>query len=326
VSRMLKGHDAEASAPGKVILLGEHAVVHGRPAIAAPVRDVRAQARVRGAPLGQGCWIVAQDVGREYALDTTYGDEWALPLQTTVRNTLTLFDVARLDVTITVRSDVPFARGMGSGPAVASSIVRALAAYLGRDISAEEVSQLVYQTEVLLHGTPSGIDNAVVAHERPVYFCRGQPMEFVRVGAPLTLVIADTGIPSRTRDAIDRVRQGLQGESDRFNALFDSIAVAVDTARDALETGDAPLLGRTMDTNGDLLEDLGVSCPELDRMVGLAREAGALGAKLSGGGLGGCMIALAPGGDQGAGVGEAIAAALRKGGAARVMSTHIAAR
>ncbi len=279
-----------ACAPGKVILFGEHAVVHGRPAIAVPVTEVHAQAQIEPARTGQGTVIVAPDLGYRAALCEAGDDD---PLARIVRLTLAAIKAERdPDLTISVTSLVPIARGMGSGAAVSTAIVRALAKHFGRWLSSRAISDLVYQTEVLYHGTPSGIDNTVVAFEKPIYFIKDEGWEVFWVGAPFLLAVADTGIASSTKEVVGDLRRRYQAEPDCYDLLFDRVGEIVVDARTAIETGDMEALGRLMDRNHSLLQELGVSCPELDRLVATAREAGALGAKLSGAGWGGNMIAL----------------------------------
>jgi len=288
-----------ASAPGKAILVGEHAVVYGRPALAVPVSDVRARATVRTGSVGQGLVIRATDMGMMVSLHESDGGAAAVPLRLTVTNTLDLLKVdPNPDLVLELSSQIPIARGMGSGPAVATAIVRALCTWYDHGLSDQAISDLVYETEVVLHGTPSGIDNTVVAYERPVYFCRntdGPPHEMrtLSVGSPLLLVIADTGLGASTREAIDRVRAAWEADKATYEAMFDQIGGLVETSRQAIAQGDVETLGEQMNDNQTILQQLGVSNGALDHLVSVARRAGALGAKLSGGGLGGCMIALA---------------------------------
>ncbi len=183
------------------------------------------------------------------------------------------------------------------------------------------LSALVYEVERLHHGTPSGIDNTVIAYEQPVYFVRGRPPEPFAIGRPFTLVIADTGIRSPTRIAVGDVRASWQAEPARFEALFDRVAAIVEAARTAIAVGEPQELGPLMDQNHVLLQEMGVSCPELDTLVAAARSAGALGAKLSGAGRGGNMIALVT-----AETAETVADALRAAGATQVIVTEVAAR
>lgn len=307
-----------ASACGKVILLGEHAVVYGRPAIAVPISGLRATAEVHGRPEG-GVLIEAHDL---QVVSRLPGDEATSPLALTAANTLRHLglDAAQLGLRIVVRSDVPIARGLGSGPAVATALVRALAQHLGRALSAEQVSALVYRTEVLLHGTPSGVDNTVVAHEAPVWYVMGQGPEFLLVGVQLNLVIGDTGVSASTREAVADVRRGWEANASRYERLFDAIEHIVGEARACLVEGRLGRLGELMDANQALLAKLGVSSAELDGLVATARAAGAFGAKLCGGGRGGCMVALVARGSQ-----VQVAEALRVAGAVRVMTSTVVA-
>jgi mevalonate kinase len=312
------------SAAGKIILLGEHAVVHGRPAIAVPVSAVRAYADVEAGSADQGIVIVAADLDRRYRLDDPDAEEHGAPLQTTIRNVLThLGEENPPPMVITVRSDIPIARGMGSGTAVATAIVRAVSQHLNRYLSAQDISDLVYRTEIIFHGTPSGIDNTVVAFEKPVYFVRDRERRVFWVGRPFDLIIADSGVPSRTRDAIAEVRRRWEADRAHYEQLFDAVGVAVDAGYSAVTEGDIAGLGVLMNRNQQLLRELGVSTPELEHLIDAARNAGALGAKLSGGGMGGCILALVGEASDAAYVRERIAAALLMAGAQRVIPTTV---
>lgn len=281
---------ARGYAPGKVILFGEHAVVYGRPAIAVPVSEVQAEAHVESGEPGQGVVILAPDLGRRLALRDAGDDD---PLAHIVRQTLQAIKRdADPDLTLTLTSTVPIARGMGSGAAVSTAIVRALARHFGHWFSSRSLSALVYQTEVLYHGTPSGIDNTVVAFEKPVYFVKDQGWEVFWVGQPFLLAIADTGVESSTREVVGDLRRRYEADPDRYSPLFDRVGQIAVEARAAIEQGQPGELGHLMNENHALLCDMGVSSPELDRLVLAAREGGALGAKLSGAGWGGNAIAL----------------------------------
>lgn len=286
----MKGH---ASAPGKIILCGEHAVVYGRPAIALPLSGIRAHASVTAGAAGLGIRFDAPDLRRRWLLSAAPNDPLSALALTTLRR---LEAVEMPDIQITVTSDIPIASGLGSGAAIATAIVRALAAVFGRDLSAAEVSALVYESEQRYHGTPSGIDNTVIACEQAIWFQRrSEPphlIEPLSIAAPFTLLIGDTGVRSATRLPVGEVRRRWQNDPARYEALFDQVADVVHQARRALADGDLAALGPLLTRNQNLLEQIGVSSPELERLVAAARRAGAAGAKLSGGGWGGVMIAL----------------------------------
>lgn len=309
-----------ASAAGKAILLGEHAVVYARPAIAVPVAGVRAEAEVMTLPPGEAGVIIAEDLGHTFALDGEDQADGGHALRITARNTFDQLGIGESErnLRIALRSHIPIARGMGSGAACAAAIVRGIAAHLGYHLTSRAVSDLVYRTEVIHHGTPSGIDNTVVSYEKPVYFVRGRTIDVFWVGTPFSLLIADTGIASKTMDTVRDVRLAWQANPARHESLFDAIGQAVDEAREAISLGDLARVGWLMNHNHRLLQTLGVSCDELDALVEAARSAGAIGAKLSGGGKGGCMIALVS-----EDVRERVASALLLSGAASVIYTTV---
>ncbi|HEX6384999.1 MAG TPA: mevalonate kinase, partial [Anaerolineae bacterium] len=223
----------QATAPGKVILFGEHAVVYGRPAIAVPVTQVRASAVVTPG-LSEGVRLVAPNLGIDVFLAEATEDD---ALAAAVRQVQQAAGLASLpNLSIMVRSDIPIASGLGSGAAITAAVIRALALYLDLPdlLSSERVSALTYEVEKIHHGTPSGIDNTVVAFEQPVYFRRRQPknqIETFRVAAPLRLLIGDTGIRSSTRAVVLDVRRQWEAELARFEALFDACGRIAESAR-----------------------------------------------------------------------------------------------
>ncbi len=308
-----------ATAPAKLILCGEHAVVYGRPAIALPLADIRASAMITPAQPGGGPIIAAPDLGGQWRV----ADRPADPLSGLVMTLIERFG-APADVMITIRSAIPIASGMGSGAAIATAITRALLACAGVTLPAQTISELVYESERGYHGTPSGIDNTVVAFEQPIWFQRRpQPpplIEPVQIGAPLTLVVGDSGVRSPTRLPVGALRERWHADPPRYEALFDQVAALVTAVRAALANGAVDAIGPLLNANHELLREMGVSSPELDRLVTAARAAGALGAKLAGAGWGGVMLALTTP-DQASGIAEA----LRAAGAANALITTIAA-
>ncbi|HEX7587116.1 MAG TPA: mevalonate kinase, partial [Anaerolineae bacterium] len=157
-----------ATAPGKIILFGEHAVVYARPALAVPVLQVRAQATIE--PRAGPVEIDAADMGQQYALHDAPPED---PIATMIERTCARLGVTPQDFVIRIRSTIPVARGLGSGAAVSVAVGRAVAKFLGHELPREELSALAFEVEKLHHGTPSGIDNTVIAYEQPVYFVRG---------------------------------------------------------------------------------------------------------------------------------------------------------
>ena len=186
--------------------------------------------------------------------------------------------------------DHPLAAGLGSSAATSVAVLKALSEFLGRPLEKAELNRLAYEVERAHHGSPSGIDNTVITYEQPVFFRRGEPFQPLEVAAPLILLVGDTGVPGSTAEAIAGVRR--LRDADPQRGRLDRIGRLAETARDHLLAGSVTALGPLMDKNHRLLEQIGVSSAELERLVTAAREAGAYGAKLSGGGRGGNMIAL----------------------------------
>lgn len=307
---------ATGEAPGKVILVGEHAVVYARPAIAVPVWETRATASVLQSPRGSGCTIDAHDMGEELLLAEAGERE---PLALVTRLALQQLGLGPdPDWRIQVRSDIPVASGMGSGAAVSAAVVRAIFREAGTEPEPETVSALVYASEEIHHGTPSGIDNTVVAYGRPVWFVRGQQPEVFSSARTFALAIADSGMASSTRVMVEGVRARRERSQQAYHACFDEIGEISRKARAAIEAGRPEALGPLFDRNQRLLEQIGVSTPQLEHLVQAAREAGAGGAKLSGAGGGGNVIALVTAERV-----EAVSDALRSAGARRVIVTTV---
>jgi len=306
---------SKASAPGKIILFGEHAVVYGQPALAVPVTQVQADVRIDRI-FSSGIRINAPDVRLNEKLDALAPTH---PLAATVRNTLHALQADSLsNVVILVRSSIPVASGLGSGAAVSVAIIRALAKQLKKDLTNEQVSALAFETEKLYHGTPSGIDNTVITYAKPVYFVKNQPIEVFNVKYPFMIVIGDTGVPASTKESVRDVRIQHHKRPARYETLFATIGSIAKTARQLIESGMPESLGPLMDENHAMLRSMDVSSPELDHLVEAARAGGALGAKMSGGGRGGNMIALAQASNAGA-----VARALKEAGAVNTIITRI---
>ncbi len=352
-----------ASAPGKIILFGEHAVVYGRPALAAPVTQVHVDVEVSDSPRA-GIWIRAPRVDLHAELNSLPSDH---PIAAVIHNFLFLSRTspspARAErsasgdeagrgvrserfpnLDIRIDSTIPVASGLGSGAAVTVALLRALSLHLNHPMTDEEVNAFAFEIEKLHHGTPSGIDNTVVTYAKPVYFIKrpsspivggaGSGVEIFRAAKPFTIVIGDTGIPAPTKESVGDVRKLWEADKNRWETVFDQIGNIAKQARRVIEGGTANLesdgspsssqeqtlhkLGQLMNRNHALLQEMTVSSPELDRLVEAARTAGALGAKLSGGGRGGNMIALVR-----PEMAEAVSRSMREAGAKGAIVTII---
>ncbi|MBI1277050.1 MAG: mevalonate kinase [Anaerolineaceae bacterium] len=280
------------SAPAKIILLGEHAVVYGQPSLAVPLSSLRTYAEIVNLPKGSGLKVVAADLNNQEFYVNSASQEIDSPLFTAAWLLLNHLDCPPPDATITLHSDIPIASGMGSGAAITTALFRALLLALNQSLSSEKLNALAYEVEKIHHGTPSGIDNTVIVFEQPIYFVRGQPIERLTIGKPFVLLVGNTGIGSSTKSVVSDVRTLYEANVEFITEKFNSIGELVRSGRKAIELGDHLNLGKIMYDNHQFLQEISVSSPSLDMLVDAARTSGALGAKLSGAGRGGNMIAL----------------------------------
>jgi len=313
----------KASAPGKIILFGEHAVVYGRPALAVPVTQVHADVEITDSD-SAGIWIQAPDINLHAELNTLPSDH---PIASVIHN---LFFLSRVSpfpsLNLKITSTIPVASGLGSGAAVTVALTRALSAHINYAMTDEQVNAFAYEIEKLHHGTPSGIDNTVITYAKPVYFIKNQVVETFKVSQPFTIVIGDTGISAPTKESVADVRMLWEADKAKWESLFDRAGAIVNQAREKIESGKPAVstvevwndLGALMNQNHALLQEMTVSSLELDTLVTAALNVGALGAKMSGGGRGGNMIALVRP-DQA----ESVARSLMEAGAKHTIITQV---
>jgi mevalonate kinase len=273
---------ARASAPGKVILLGEHAVVYGHAALAAALErrvhvelvaadDLRVELRAPEGPL-----TAPAELGRAVA-------EMAAAVGIAPR------------FVVRVRSELPLGAGLGSSAALGVALARAVSEHAGRDCPDDRAAELALGFETFFHGAPSGVDPAVCARGGAILFRRGSPPEVsvVRLSRPIALAIALTGILRGTRSTVLPLSQRRAERPDLYEPMLAFLGDLSRGGAEALVRGDLADLGVRFDAAHGLLVALGVSCPELDGAVAALRRAGALGAKLTGAGGGGAAIGLA---------------------------------
>lgn len=305
----------KASAPGKIILFGEHAVVYGHPALAVPVTQVHVDVEIVESSRA-GIWIHAPIIDLHAELNSLPADH---AIAAVILKAIRRFDISPLpDLEVNISSTIPVAAGLGSGAAVSVALIRALSLAFSRPMTDHEVNVLAYEIEKIHHGTPSGIDNTVITYGKPVYFMKDRSTEVFKVGKPFTIVIGDTGILAPTKESVGDVRRLWIRDQFPIENIFNEIAQIALIGRRSIESGRTEMLGELMDHNHAFLQELTVSSPELDHLVEAARKAGALGAKMSGGGRGGNMIALVEQAQA-----ESVAAALMSAGAKRTIITEI---
>lgn len=283
-----------------------------------PITEVQAKAYILAAPLSPSdqIQIEAPDIQLSSLLSNLPPEHPIRLLLTTIRAFLNLDHFPAFTLKLT--STIPIASGLGSGAAISVAAARAVTTFLGASLAAQHISTIAFEVEKIHHGTPSGIDNAVIAYAQPVFFIRYQPIEILHITRPFSLIVADSGIPSLTKDAVGKVRMQREAHLAQYEAWFDEIADISIKARQILLEGSPDLLGPLMITNHEILQKIGVSTPELDRLIESSLLAGAQGAKLSGAGCGGNIIAIAPSDKI-----EAVTQALLKAGAVRCVVSHL---
>jgi hydroxymethylglutaryl-CoA reductase len=294
-----------ATAYGKVILLGEHSVVYGTHAIAAPIQ-LAIQANVH--PGKDGVYLLIPRWGVEEKLQKGVNHKYSI--YHSLDLILSRLNLQNEDMEIEIFPHIPRAAGLGGSAALAVAIIRALAQYYKINLTNEEISQLAYESELIAHGSASGIDNTLATYGQFTLFKKGDPpfMKEVKVPEPIPMVIGLTGVESLTAKMVAKVREGREKNEKLYDEIFEEINNLSLMSVEAIEDFNLGKLGDLMNLNQGLLNALQVSSPELEEIIAIARKNGAIGAKLTGAGGGGAAIALCPGSQ------EKVSMAIRKAG------------
>jgi len=294
---------------GKVILFGEHFVVHGVPGIVSAI-DSTVDAEVK--KIGEGISVRDERKGAE-----GYTEKKRVQQKESIEKMLRSMgmDPEKTILEIWLGGNLPSFSGIGASAASSVAIARAIAEEFEMVLPEEKINDAAYEAEKAYAGTPSGIDNTAATYGGLIWFKKnlsGGPntIEKLSITEPIEIVMGNTGIVADTKEMVTGVAARKKKNPKKYDLLFKQAEDLAFAARKALEKFDLRKVGELMNENHRLLQEIEVSCKELDYLVNLAREKGAFGAKLTGGGGGGCMVALTPGKK----LQEAVAAAIEKKG------------
>ena len=283
-----------SEAPCKIILFGEHSVVYGYPAIASAI-NLKTYVKIFEksglteiySKSYKKIWRYGENVVEEYKplisllkyFEENYGADLSRGLK------------------IEIDSDVYPGSGLGTSASVAAALTKALFKYIGRDASREEVNRVTYVAEKVAHGKPSGIDNSVAVYGGIIKFVRrGENFDISRIDSPpkINILIIDTGLGRSTKMAVEKVYKLFKKEQHLVEKIFESIGIIAEEAWNELRKNKPNLekIGTLMNLNHGLLNAIGVSNLKIEEIVNYVKALGALGAKITGAGLGGYVIAL----------------------------------
>ncbi|MFW6117850.1 MAG: mevalonate kinase [Thermoproteota archaeon] len=293
-----------ASAPAKIILFGEHFVVHGEPALVLAIdkrvhakAEFRDDARLFFKSVNLNLSGFFED--EKFEIEGVNGGRTVKdarsklePLKLIAKKILEIYG-EKVGLSIEINSMVPVAAGLGSSAAVATAVTAAISALLNIKLTNQDIFQISYEAEKVVHGTPSGVDPAISTFGGTLLFQADTGFKPIDVPVDLPLIVGCTGVERSTGVQVAKVRALKEKYPQVIRYVLKSGREIVITALSALQKGDLKVLGDLMNINHALLYGLGVSDESLESLITAARKEGALGAKLTGAGGGGCMIALA---------------------------------
>lgn len=268
-------------ASGKIILMGEHAVVYGQPAIAVPFFPTKVLAYVQE--------------NFEDALESLYYDGPLTFAPESLKNIIMAFKLAKEkaeiseNLLIKIESSIPPERGMGSSAAVANAVIRGIFSFAKKELSLDQLTTIANEAEKIAHGNPSGIDQATTAGTHPIFFVKGAPFVEFSLNCSGYLLVCDSKLKGRTKETVAHVAHLLQKNPDK-KVLLEKLGTCTFQLKDALTSDQIKKAAHVMNEAQTYLEVLGVSHPTLDQMLHFGLANGALGGKLTGGGGGGCVI------------------------------------
>ena len=285
-------------APAKVILAGEHFCVYGVPAVSMAI-SLHAKCTIwrserKGITISSSIGVSGTftETGYEPSIGNSNSRREVEPIKIGVEAVAKEFTAISTDIQVFIDSEIPVGVGLGSSAATSVSAIAAFSKLNSLELPKNKISELAYSSESFVHGKPSGIDQTTSTHGGLLLYQIGKGFQQIRPKRPFTLIVGNTLISRSTGEIVAKVKKLWENDRKSTEQLIKAGGeIAKDLAR-ALEQGDLQLAGALMNENQELLRKIGTSHPKLDELIAKARAAGALGAKLTGGGGGGCMISL----------------------------------
>ncbi|WP_157023351.1 mevalonate kinase [Companilactobacillus ginsenosidimutans] len=271
---------------GKMIMMGEHAVVYGYPAIALPLVSIPAIVRIKES--------------KEKTLSSNYFVGKISELPESLSGVKYLIDVLdnemnqhKINYSISIDSGLPIERGLGSSAAIGAAITKAFFDFFKRPLNESKLLEHINKSETVTHGKASGLDAQTVISDFPIKFSKGNSAEHFSFKSDGFIVIADSGIKGKTKQTVGDVRKMYDSDKDTVGQELKDLGTHTDVAVTALKTNNLKRLGEVFTDANSILSKLNLSVPKVDQLIDAANSAGSLGSKITGGGRGGCIICVA---------------------------------